>query len=154
MATLTEIRTDRDARNWVSMMTGTADWQWGGRASADGFAEWVFRHYTAIGDDYVAPLAAYLKSVGENPDDYGLTRHQGPADIRPHLLLPASEGRWESPESGEVREALRLAGWSMASAALHLGVHRNTVKQWRSGAASIGYPAWRLLIQAAGIAQD
>lgn len=68
-----------DARDQLS---GTIDWEWGGKANHNDYAEFAWRHQ----DDYAvydeerhlwsfdkdAALIAYLRSVGEDPNDYGL----------------------------------------------------------------------------------
>ena len=60
----------RDADTFVQN-AGLTDWQWGGSASAEGFADWLYTHRdSADTADCQAELAEYLESVGENPDDY------------------------------------------------------------------------------------
>ena len=69
---ITEFVTRADARTFVHN-SGVADWEWDGSASADGFADWLWNNRDAIDhEDYDAELAEYLRSVGENPDFYGL----------------------------------------------------------------------------------
>lgn len=59
-----------DAHGFVQN-SGVLDWRWAGKASADGFAGYLWRHYNQIdADAYDAELRAYLESVGENPSDY------------------------------------------------------------------------------------
>ncbi|MDH4319443.1 MAG: hypothetical protein OEV64_13715 [Desulfobulbaceae bacterium] len=54
---------------------GMDNWKWTGKASAEGFADWVHRNCGEI-DKVVfdEELAKYLISVGENPTGYGLAR--------------------------------------------------------------------------------
>lgn len=67
-----QIATTADAMCFVEN-SGVTDWEWGGQASAEGFADWLYRNRDAADrDDYEAELVAYLISVGENPADYGL----------------------------------------------------------------------------------
>ena len=66
--------TRRDAHTAVHN-SGVADWEWGGNASAEGFADWLWRNRDGIdtgSDEFDAALREYLVSVGENPDDYSL----------------------------------------------------------------------------------
>ncbi|MBT7876955.1 MAG: hypothetical protein HN738_02615 [Gammaproteobacteria bacterium] len=67
-----ELTTIRDAETFVTN-SGAGDWEWGGRANASGFAGYLWRNYSDIDPNcYGAELAAYLRSAGENPADYGL----------------------------------------------------------------------------------
>ena len=51
--------------------SGVSEWEFGGNASAEGFAEWVFRNRSAVdSNEYHAEISEYLISVGENPSDY------------------------------------------------------------------------------------
>ena len=51
--------------------SGVAEWEWGGNASAEGFAEWIFRNRSAVNPNaYDGEIIEYLLSVGENPSDY------------------------------------------------------------------------------------
>ena len=60
----------RDANTFVQN-AGLADWTWGGNASAEGFADWLYAtRNEADTADCQAELAGYLESVGENPGDY------------------------------------------------------------------------------------
>ncbi len=60
----------RDASVFVQN-AGVTDWQWGGGASAEGFADWLYTHRdSADTADCQAELAEYLESVGETPDGY------------------------------------------------------------------------------------
>lgn len=53
--------------------SGVVDWKWTGRASADGFAQWIRANRSEMDrDDYRAELREYLMSVGGNPADYSL----------------------------------------------------------------------------------
>lgn len=61
-----------DARTFVSN-SGVADWEWGGSASADGFAVWLRANRDTVdAADYDDELRAYLRSVGEDPAAYSL----------------------------------------------------------------------------------
>lgn len=69
-----KLTTITDAQNFVAN-SGVNDWEWGGTASADRFAEFLFRTHDEISNDespqqLQAALAAYLRSEGENPADY------------------------------------------------------------------------------------
>ena len=60
----------RDADTFVQN-AGITDWAWSGNASADGFADWIYRNRDAADtDEFDAELREYLESVGENPGDY------------------------------------------------------------------------------------
>ena len=53
-----------DARVFVEN-SGVAEWTFGGNASAEGFAEWIFRNLSAINPNaYHAEISEYLLSVG------------------------------------------------------------------------------------------
>lgn len=61
-----------DARTFVNN-SGVSDWEFGGTASADRFAEWLYRNRDDVSrEDYDADLREYLISENENPQDYGL----------------------------------------------------------------------------------
>lgn len=67
--------------------------------------------------------------------------------------MPASAG-WERPTGDEVKEVLRLAGFtgSMASKALGLGAKGDrTVRRWTGGETAIPYSTWALLCDFAGL---
>ncbi len=67
-----EINSMIDAETFVED-SGVYEWEWSGRASLNGFAEWVHLNCDHIDDDnYHGELIEYLKSVGENPADYDL----------------------------------------------------------------------------------
>ena len=62
--------TRADAQTFVQN-AGITDWAWSGNASADGFADWIYRNRDAADtDSFAAELREYLESVGENPGDY------------------------------------------------------------------------------------
>lgn len=66
--------TSRDAGTAVCN-SGVSGWGWGGNASAEGFADWLWRNRDEIdndSDDFLEALREYLVSVGENPADYSL----------------------------------------------------------------------------------
>lgn len=71
MSTMT-ITTTTDAETFVNN-SGVADWDWGELASAEGFAEWLFRNRSEVDTrNYHGELREYLVSVGEDPADYDL----------------------------------------------------------------------------------
>lgn len=75
------------------------------------------------------------------------------ANIRLKCLRPATDG-WQQPTADEVREALRLAGFtgSQAAKALGLGLKGDrTVRRWTVGESSISYANWALLCDFAGL---
>ena len=60
-------------------LSGVLDWEFGGKASFEGLVKYAFENYDYIdeGDKNTddegnknAIIIAYLKSVGENPDEY------------------------------------------------------------------------------------
>ena len=51
--------------------SGVSEWEFGGNASAEGFAEWIFRNRSSVDpNEYHAEISEYLLSVGEEPSDY------------------------------------------------------------------------------------
>ena len=51
--------------------SGVSEWEFGGNASAEGFAEWIFRNRLSVdSNEYHAEISEYLIGVGENPSDY------------------------------------------------------------------------------------
>jgi hypothetical protein len=65
-----EINTIQDAETFTQN-SGVYDWSWGGKASAEGFVEWVYRNCSEIdSEDYDSELEKYLVSCGENPAQY------------------------------------------------------------------------------------
>jgi hypothetical protein len=63
-------------------------------------------------------------------------------------------GHWEQPTGEEIREVLRLAGFTggQAAKALGLGLKGDrTVRRWIGGESSIPYAAWALLCDFAGL---
>ena len=51
--------------------SGVSEWEFGGNASAEGFAEWLFLNSRSVNpSDYNAEIMEYLLSVGEEPSDY------------------------------------------------------------------------------------
>ena len=59
-----------DAKTFV-LNSGVFEWEWGGDASCDGFARFLWRNYGEVDEnDYDEELAAYLTSVGEDPAEY------------------------------------------------------------------------------------
>ena len=73
-------------------------------------------------------------------------------NIRLECLKPAEN--WTKPSGDEVREALRLAGFSGSKAAKALGLGAKgdrTVRRWTGEDSQIPYAAWALLCDFAGI---
>ena len=69
---MNKLITVTDALDFVAN-SGVAEWEFGGRASAEGFAKWLFDNRSEVNPyDYGAELRQYLLSVGEDPSDYGL----------------------------------------------------------------------------------
>jgi len=51
--------------------SGVSEWEFGGNASAEGFAEWLFMNRRSVNPNaYDGEIIEYLLSVGENPSDY------------------------------------------------------------------------------------
>ncbi len=74
-------------------------------------------------------------------------------NIRPECLRPYAQG-WEPPIGEEVREAMRLAGFSGSQAAKALGLGSKgdrTVRRWIGEDSAIPYAAWALLCDFAGL---
>ena len=72
--------------------------------------------------------------------------------IRPECLRPAWDG-WLQPTGAEVREVLRLAGFSGSRAAKELGLGAKgdrTVRRWVGEDSDIPYTAWAALCDFAG----
>lgn len=83
MAQEMNINTLEDAQTFVNN-SGVADWAWGGNASSEGFAEFVYKNFNYIDRTYYEDeLVDYLVSVGENPSDYDLTFEVAPETIAP-----------------------------------------------------------------------
>lgn len=60
----------QDAQNFV-LNSGLVEWGWGGAASVDGFAEYLFFNSTKIDPrNYGTELHEYLISVGEDPTTF------------------------------------------------------------------------------------
>ena len=65
-----DIETLQDALDFVSN-SGVAEWQWGGKASLEGFAYWIFRNRSSIDSlSYERLIEEYLMSEGEDPWEY------------------------------------------------------------------------------------
>ena len=74
------------------------------------------------------------------------------ANIRLECLKPA--GRWAQPTGEEVREVLRLAGFSGSKAAKALGLGAKgdrTIRRWIGEDTPIPYAAWAILCDQAGL---
>lgn len=72
--------------------------------------------------------------------------------IRNSCLQPAAH--WEQPTGEEVREILRLAGFTGSQAAKALGLCTRgdrTIRRWVSADSEIPYAAWALLCDFAGL---
>lgn len=80
--------------------------------------------------------------------------------IRHGCRLPFKDPRYTPPRPEEIREALRLGGFSGTQAAVFLGVSSTekkgsrTVRKWTGGEAAIPYSAWRLLLIELGLALE
>lgn len=73
-------------------------------------------------------------------------------NIRIECLMPAD--CWQRPTGKEVREALKLAGFSGSMAASKLGLGAKgdrTVRRWIGEDSPIPYAAWALLCDFAGL---
>nr|BCU00953.1 hypothetical protein [uncultured bacterium] len=73
-------------------------------------------------------------------------------NIRPACLQRAEE--WERPTGEEIKEVLRLAGFtgSQAAKVLALGTDGGrTVRRWTGGESPISYANWALLCDYAGL---
>jgi hypothetical protein len=76
----------------------------------------------------------------------------GEVTIRSVCLQVAAE--WEQPTGEEIREVLRLAGFTGGHAARVLGLGAKgdrTVRRWVGGDSTIPYAAWALLCDFAGL---
>lgn len=75
------------------------------------------------------------------------------ANIRLECLRPANDG-WQKPTGKEVREVLRLAGFTGGQAAKGLGLGLKgdrTVRRWIGEESDIPYAAWAILCDFAGL---
>lgn len=73
-------------------------------------------------------------------------------NIRLECLKPAD--KWVRPTGKEVREVLRLAGFTGGVAAAELGLGPNgdrTIRRWVSEETDIPYAAWAILCELAGL---
>jgi hypothetical protein len=73
--------------------------------------------------------------------------------IRAECLLRASAG-WLQPTGEEIRQVLRLAGFTGAQASRELGLGvrgDRTVRRWISEDSAIPYACWALLCDCAGL---
>lgn len=76
----------------------------------------------------------------------------GEVTIRSACLQAAAQ--WAQPTGEEIREVLRLAGFTGGHAARALGLGLKgdrTVRRWIGGDSSIPYAAWALLCDFAGL---
>ncbi len=74
-------------------------------------------------------------------------------NIRLECLRPANDG-WEQPTGEEIREVMRIAGFTGAQAAKALGLGAKgdrTVRRWIGQDSAIPYAAWALLCDFAGL---
>lgn len=72
--------------------------------------------------------------------------------IRPECLRPAAT--WVKPTGDEIKEVVKLAGLSGATAAEALGLGKGggrTVRRWIGEDTSIPYAAWGVLCELAGL---
>lgn len=73
--------------------------------------------------------------------------------IRPGCLLPAPSG-WLQPTGEEIRQVLRLAGFTAGQASRELGLGAKgdrTIRRWISEDSAIPYACWALLCDCAGL---
>lgn len=73
-------------------------------------------------------------------------------NIRLECLRPAT--KWVRPSGEEVREVLRLAGFTGAVAAKELGLGPNgdrSIRRWVSEDTDIPFAAWAVLCEFAGL---
>lgn len=82
----------------------------------------------------------------ETKSNYG---EQGP--IRAVCLRERKE--WTEPTAGEVRTALKMAGWSGEELSRRLGLDSRTVRRWTLGEKPINYASWCVLCVQAGLGQ-
>ncbi|SDY51767.1 transcriptional regulator [Nitrosomonas halophila] len=74
------------------------------------------------------------------------------ANIRLECLRPAL--RWQQPTGEEIREVLRIAGFTGGAAAKALGLGTmgdRTVRRWIGEETAIPYAEWALLCDFAGL---
>jgi len=74
------------------------------------------------------------------------------ANIRLECLRPAIH--WKEPTGEEIREILRIAGFTSMTAAKALGLGimgDRTVRRWIGGKTVISYAEWALLCDFAGL---
>lgn len=71
--------------------------------------------------------------------------------IRKECLVNAEN--WVAPTKDEVKEVLKMAGFTGGQAGTFLGLQGKgrTVRRWSGGYATIPYAAWALLCEAAGL---
>jgi hypothetical protein len=88
-------------------------------------------------------------------------RVEGRTEVRRETRLPFLDDRFRPPTPEEIREVLRLLGWTGSFAALQLGVGARegksggrTIRKWTGGEQPMPYSAWRLLLIYAGLAID
>ena len=82
-----------------SALDGTASWDWGGLATWDGWCQFAYRYARETVDEFGErtwnhdlTLAAYLRSVGVDPSEFGLGGEVTPLDaeqVDPTLLVEA-----------------------------------------------------------------
>lgn len=76
------------------------------------------------------------------------------ANIRLECLRPAEH--WTQPSGEEIREVLRLAGFTGGHAARVLGLGTKgdrTVRRWIGEQSAIPYAAWAILCEFAGLGE-
>lgn len=73
------------------------------------------------------------------------------ANVRLECLKPAQE--WRQPTGSEIREVMKMAGFTGSEAAKQLGLGAKgdrTVRRWIGEETKIPYAAWALLCHHAG----
>lgn len=78
----------------------------------------------------------------------------GQTEIRQGCRLPFADPRYQPPTKEEIRTALKLAGFTGATAGDFLGVSGRTIRKWTGDERPIPYSAWRLLLIKIGLAES
>lgn len=69
--------------------------------------------------------------------------------LAPASLVPFGQ-EWQAPSREDVRAVLAAAGMGSADGARYVGVSRNELNKWTTGAESIPFSCWALLCWKAG----
>lgn len=74
--TIVKIETITDAETFVDN-SGVADWEFGGEASIENMANWIYNHCNEINtNDTESIIIQYLFCTHQHPKDYGFTQKQ------------------------------------------------------------------------------